>query len=82
MYEIVIAVLVVVILCLIFTTYTFTLTNKRQEKQIADLLDRLMAPDFPTYQIARERELMITEAKKGIDTVIEEYGEPDGLRID
>lgn len=55
---------------------------KRQEKQISDLLDRLTAPDFQTYAIARERKQEIEMADKGLRQVVEEYGDQDSFRIE
>ncbi|MFA5453579.1 MAG: hypothetical protein WC248_08410 [Candidatus Methanomethylophilaceae archaeon] len=82
MYEVAIAVLVTVILCLIFAMVLLSNTNRRQEKTIGDLLDRLAAPDFQTYAIARERKQEIEMADKGLRQVVEEYGDQDSFRIE
>jgi hypothetical protein len=55
---------------------------KRQEKTISDLLDRITAPDFNSYAIAREQAQRI-EAKPTKEQ--KEYLEdtlPDGLRVE
>lgn len=75
-------ILIMTIVSLVMALIYSTKIIKSQGKRISDLLDRITSPSFQVYQNARERELVITEAKKGIDTIIEEYGEPDGLRLD
>jgi hypothetical protein len=82
MYELAIVVLICTILGLIFTNYISTLTIKRQEKQISDLLDRFMAQKFNDYAIARERKQEIEMADKGLRQVVEEYGDQDSFRIE
>ena len=82
MYEITIAVLVTVILCLIFAMVLLSNTNRRQEKTIGDLMDRFMAEKFNDYAIARERKQEIEMADKGLRQVVEEYGDQDSFRIE
>ena len=82
MYEIMIAVLVTVILCLIFTVVLLSNTNKRQEARIGDLLDRLMADRFTDYAIARERKQEIEMADKGMKQIVEEFGDQNEFRVE
>jgi len=80
--SIVFFILSILIVALICTVCTLALLLRKQYATISDLLDRITAPDFHTYQSAREKEHQRIEVVKASE-LLEEYVEgKDGLRID
>ena len=82
MLEISITILIIIVTTLLGTVYNLNRVIKRQDDRISDLLDRLTAPDFRTYQQARERETQKVEVVKA-EEIIQRFAEiDDGLRVD
>ena len=82
MLEISLIILIIIVMVLLGTIYNLNRVNKRQDERISDLLDRLTAPDFRTYQQARERETQKVEVVKA-EEIIQRFAEiDDGLRVD
>jgi len=82
MLEISLIILIIIVMVLLGTVYNLNRVIKRQDDRISDLLDRLTAPDFRTYQQARERETQKVEVVKA-EEIIQRFAEiDDGLRVD
>lgn len=72
-------IIILVQVCVIFMVWRI---NTHLEKKNSDLLDRLMAPDFYTYQKARESETKKMEVIKAEEFIERYAAENDGLRVD
>ena len=82
MLEIPLIILIIIVMVLLGTVYNLNRVIKRQDDRISDLLVRLTAPDFRTYQQARERETQKVEVVKA-EEIIQRFAEiDDGLRVD
>jgi len=77
-----ISILLSILVSLTITVIVMGKVIKRQEGRISDLLDRIAAPNFNDYAIARERKQEIEMADKGLRQVVEEYGDQDSFRIE
>lgn len=82
MVEIVIITLIITIGVLVWTILYQNKVIKRQDEKISDLLDRITAPSFDNYAIARERKIAAERTQSAMDNFVEEIGDPDEIRID
>lgn len=71
--------IIIVLVCVICMMWRL---NTSLEKKNSDLLDRLTAPDFYTYQKARESETKKMEVIKAEEFIERYAAENDGLRVD
>ena len=82
MLEIPLIIFIIIVMILLGTIFNLNRVIKRQDERISDLLDRLTAPDFHTYQQARKEENQKIEVVKA-EEIIQRFAEvDDGLRID
>jgi hypothetical protein len=71
--------LIVVLICIVCS---LSLLLRKQYSTISDLLDRITAPDFHTYQLAREKEqrkMEVVNTKEFFEQIQEGN---DGIRVD